>query len=261
MFEYLKLFITPIIWVLFFLVYSLVLTHKAKRQSLRFLIGWYFGFLSLSTLFLLSIGPVESLLVNTLESRYKPVSESDLARIDVIIILGGGVNPSGSFQKTPEASEATYSRLLNGLEAFKNSKARKLILSGRGYYGSPVSESATMRDLAIKSGFSESKIIIEEQSHNTREQAQELRKMGVIDKNDTIGLVTSAMHMMRAYWSFKKEFPDVEIIPIPAGYVYGLHEFSFYDLIPNAESFRQSSLAIHEWLGLLSYKLQQGYSN
>ena len=246
--------------MLFSLVCSLVLTHKAKRQSRWFLIGWYFCFLSLLILFLLSIRPVESLLVTTLESKYKPVSKSELERIDAIIILGGGVNSNGSFQKTPEVSGVTYSRLFNGLEVFKNSKAKKLILSGRGY-GQLVSEAAAMRDLAVKSGFSESKIIIEDQSYTTKEQAQEIRKMGVIDKNTTIGLVTSAIHMKRAYWSFKKEFPEVEIIPIPAGYIYTSYDFSFSDFIPTAESFYQSSLALHEWLGLLSYKLQRRGSN
>ncbi len=257
MLEYSKLITMPIIWVLFFLAYGLVLTHKAKRQSLCFLVGWYFCFLSLLILFLLSIRPVEGLLVATLESKYKTVSKSDLERMDAIIVLGGGVHSNSSFQKTPEVSGETYSRLFNGLEAFKNSKARKLIFSGGGAYGQPVSEAAAMRDLAVKSGISQSKIIIEEQSHTTKEQAQEVRKMGVIDKNATIGLVTSAMHMMRAYWLFKKEFPEVEIIPIPAGYVYAPHESSFNVFIPTEESFYHSSLAIHEWLGLLSYKLQR----
>jgi uncharacterized SAM-binding protein YcdF (DUF218 family) len=257
MFEYVKLIATPIIWVLFFLVCNLVLTHKAKRRSLWFLLGWYFCFLSLLIVFLLGIRPVENLLVTTLESKYKPVLKSDLERIDTIIILGGGVNLNGSFQRTPEVSGATYSRLFNGLEAFKSSKARKLILSGRGYHGQSVSEAAAMRDLAVKSGFPLSKIIIEEQSYTTKEQARELHKMGVIDKNTTIGLVTSAIHMMRAYWSFKKKFPEVEIIPIPAGYIYAPDEFSFRDFIPNEGNFYQSSLAIHEWLGLLFYRLQR----
>ncbi|GEM_PF-491959 len=255
MFEYPKLIAMPIIWVLFFLVYGLFLTRKVKRQSLWLLIGWYFCFLSLLILFLLSIQPVESLLVSTLEPKYKLVMKPDLERMDAIIVLGGGIRSKGSFQRTPEPSGETYSRLFNGLEAFKNSKAGKLILSGGG--SGPVSEASVMRDLAIKSGILQSKIIIEEKSYTTKEQAREIRKMGVIDKSVTIGLVTSAMHMMRSYWVFKKEFPEVEIIPIPVGYVYAYYEFSFRDFIPTEENFYQSSLAIHEWLGLLSYKLQR----
>lgn len=253
MFEYFKLITKPIIWVLFFQVYGLFLTHKAKRQSLWFLIGWYFCFLSLLSLFLLSIQPVKCLLVTTLESKFKLVTKSDLERMDVIIVLGSGVSSKGSFQGTPEASGATYSRLFNGLEAFKNSKAKKLILSGGG--SGSVSEASVMRDLAVKSGILQSKIIIEVKSHTTKEQAREIRKMGVIDNHVTIGLVTSALHMMRSYWVFNKEFPEVEIIPIPTGFDGGL-EFVFCNIIPTAEIFYQSSSAIHEWLGLMFYKLQ-----
>lgn len=254
MLEYLKLIVDPVVWIIFFLVCGLIMTHKDVRRSFWLLIGWNFCLLSALIMILLSTDPVESLLVSTLESRYIPVSNVDLDRMDVIVILAGGLNSKGSFKKSPEASGDTYSRLFNGVEAFKKSSAKKIILSGGKSKCEPISEAEVMRDLSVKLGVLPNNIILEDRSRNTASQAREIRKMNAIYNNTVVGLVTSAMHMMRAVTLFKKEFPKVEIIPIPVGFTYSTHAFSFKDIIPSEDCFHQSSLAIHELLGWLSNK-------
>jgi uncharacterized SAM-binding protein YcdF (DUF218 family) len=254
MFEYLKIIVQPLNWIIFFLVVGLWMTCKAARKSLWSAIGWFFCFLSLLIIVFMSTQPVERLLVSTLESKYSPVSQSDLARMDVIVVLGGGVDSKSSFQMMPEASGSTYSRMFNGVAAFKSSGAEKFILSGGQAPGELVSESGVMRDIAVKLGIPTSKIITEDRSGTTEEQAKELRKMEVIDRNAVMGLVTSAIHMMRSYRLFKKEFPEAEIIPIPAGYMYASHHMFLQNIIPREYIFHASSLAIHEWLGWLRSK-------
>lgn len=254
--EYLKFLATPMVCVIVFLASGLVLTRHAKQKSLRAAIGWYLASGALLILFLLSFNPVANLLVNTLESPYKPVTQADLEKTDIIVILTGGIKPVGSYQRTAEASGTSYSRIFNGVEMFKKSHARLLVVAGLGYEGEAVSEAAVMKDLAIKLGVPPDMIITEERSHTTMESIMELRKMGLFDKNTTVGLVTSAIHMMRSVWTLQKAFPDIEIVPLPAEYLSDQKLFSFHKLVPSGDVFVNSTSVIHEWIGLLWYKLK-----
>jgi uncharacterized SAM-binding protein YcdF (DUF218 family) len=254
MYEYIKTLALPITWVMISLACGLVLTFKTVRASRRQALGWYFILIGSAVLLLLSLRPVNNFLAYKLESKFAPVSNSDLGNVDVIIILGGGIKPQGSFQKTPEAGGVTYSRVFNGVEAFKRSKARKLVVSGGIPGGGYISEAEVMRDLAAKLGVNQSKLILEQKSHTTKDEAFQIRKMGIIDKNTRIGLVTSALHMGRSVWVFNKVFPENKIVPVPVGYIYEPRQFSFRDLMPNAQTFSDSAEVIHEWLGLWFYR-------
>ena len=255
MYEYIKTIAAPITWVMISLICGLALMFKAGRASRRQAVGWYFILIASVSLFLLSTKPVHNFLLNKLESKYKPVSSSELGSVDVIIILGGGLQSQGSFQKTPEAGGVTYSRVFNGVEVFNKSKARKLVLSGGIPEGDNISEAEVMREAALKLGVHPSKLILEQKSHTTKQEAFQIRGMGIIDKNTRIGLVTSALHMGRSVWVFKKLFPENEIVPIPVGFIYTPRPFSFKDLIPDTENFSRSSEVFHEWFGWLFYRL------
>jgi uncharacterized SAM-binding protein YcdF (DUF218 family) len=250
--ELLRLISTPIVWILAFLIFGLILTRELrKKPSLK--IGWCFLILATCILYLLSLTPVSNILVYSLECQYQPPSREVLEEVDIVVILGGGVMSSGGFCRYPEASGATYSRVFNGVKIFRQSGAKLLVLSGAGGQRDGETNADVMKDIAIALGISENKIITEGKSRNTMEHAIELAKLFPLEERMRIGIVTSALHMPRAVDAFRKNFPGNAIVPIPVGYIYSPLKYSFENLIPHSDSFSTSSYAIHEWIGMLWY--------
>jgi len=94
-----------------------------------------------------------------------------------MVILGGGIYPSGSFRAYPEASGATYSRVYNGVVLFKQSSAKILVFSGGGLSREKECEADVMKSLALNLGVPQEKIVTELNSRNTMEQVSELAKL------------------------------------------------------------------------------------
>lgn len=249
----LKSLSTPIIWVLFFLIAGISLLRGLRKQP-RLKIGWYLLLSGACILYFLSLAPVSNTLVYSLESQYKSLPEENVADVDIVVILGGGVYLSNEFHKSPEASGVTYSRLFNGVEIFKQSRARILVLSGAGGGKNNETEAEVMKKLALMLGVPEDKIITEPTSQNTMEQAIELAKLFPPKENKRIGIVTSALHMPRAVQAFQERFPKKNIVPIPVGYISSSPEYSLNSFVPTADAFMASTDAIHEEIGMIWYR-------
>ena len=255
----LKSISTPIVWVLLLLVVSILLLRSARKQP-RLKVGWYLLVAGTSILFFLSLTPVSNTLVYSLESQYITPSVDDAGKLDIIVILGGGIYTSDGLRKTPEASGATYSRLFNGVSIFKNSSAKVLVLSGAGNWGNE-SEAEVMKDLAVMLGVPGDKIVIETKSQNTMEQAIELAKLFPPSENKRIGIVTSALHMPRAVQAFQEKFPKENIVPFPVGYISSSAEFSLNSFVPTADAFMTSTDTIHEEIGMIWYRFSAWKNN
>ncbi|WP_050475807.1 YdcF family protein [Herbaspirillum rhizosphaerae] len=85
-------------------------------------------------------------------------------------------------------------------------------------------------------------------AQNASLSATMLRQAGV----QRIVLVTDAIHMPRALASFRKT--GLEITPAPTVF-FSRERLSLYDYVPSGEGLRRSNYALHEWIGLLWYKL------
>lgn len=252
-----KSFSTPIIWVLSLMILGLILTRNARKKS-GLKTGWYSMFLGTLTLIFFSMTPVSKALVYSLERMYQPPSAEALSNLDFVVVLGGGAAPSGGFRKNSEASGATYSRLFNGVEAFKQSSAKILVLSGLGPYARSESESEAevMKTLALRLGVGKAKIVTEAKSRNTMQQAIELARLFPPTKYRRIGITTSALHMFRAEKTLRKKFPEGAIVPIPVNYVYSPLRYNVKSFIPSAGAFSNSTNVIHEWIGILWYSIR-----
>jgi uncharacterized SAM-binding protein YcdF (DUF218 family) len=251
----LKSIATPIVWVLLLMFFCLILTRQSAKK-LRYKLGRFSLFLGMCILFLFSIQPVSNLLVYSLECQYQLPSDEILSNLDVLVILGGGMHMSGGFREYPEAGEVTYSRLFNGIRIFKQSGARTLALCGGSPIPSTESESEVMKALALESGIQENKIITETESRNTMENAAELAKLLSSTEKRRIGLVTSALHILRSEKAFRKQFPNDTIVPIPVNYIYSPDQHNLRSFVPSADAFATSNYALHEWIGIIWYYLR-----
>jgi uncharacterized SAM-binding protein YcdF (DUF218 family) len=243
----LKSLATPIIWVLIFMFISLILIMRPTKKN-RFKLGKYALFLAICILFLLSNELVSNLLVYYLECQYKLPSEDILSDLDMMVILGGGINISGGLREHAEARGLTYARMFNGVRAFKLSGAKKLALCG--------GSAEVMKELALELGVEESKIITETRSHTTMGNATELANLLPPAEQRRIGLVTSALHMLRSEKTFKKQFSNDTIVPIPVNYTFFPKWYYPRYWIPSASTLLKSNNAIHEWIGIVYYSIR-----
>ena len=92
---------TPIVWALALIVLGLIFA-KCLRKKSRPNVGWFLVLSGLLVLYLLSINPVSRLLIYSLENRYKMPGDEVLATLEVMVVLGGGIRPSGRFRECPE---------------------------------------------------------------------------------------------------------------------------------------------------------------
>lgn len=113
-----------------------------KRPASK--VGWRLTFFGTFVLYFFSFKPVANLLVYSLECKYHAPPAEALATLDAVVILAGGLHPPCEFRDYPEVSGATYSRLFNGVRAFKQSGAKTLILSGGVLVANSESEAEIM---------------------------------------------------------------------------------------------------------------------
>jgi uncharacterized SAM-binding protein YcdF (DUF218 family) len=77
---------------------------------------------------------------------------------------------------------------------------------------------------------------------------------GTMEHGGSILLVTSALHMPRAYWLFSRT--GLRIIPAPADFEVVQPTFTVHQLLPDAGALETSARAAQEILGLWAVKLQ-----
>jgi uncharacterized SAM-binding protein YcdF (DUF218 family) len=132
-------------------------------------------------------------------------------------------------------------------------EAKLALIGGEGGFipvGLP--ESRATLGFVIEQGIAPERVIMEERSRSTHENAVYAKELIRPAPGATWILITSAYHMPRAVASF--EAVDWPMIPYPVDYRIdpqtGLRaNFSLLD------GLSASSLAGHEWVGLLGYRL------
>ena len=253
----LKMFSTLLPWILIFLALGLALMRRARKSSPGEKCGWYLCAAAFCMLFLASTKPVSNLLAYSLERGYRIPDKETLGHLDAVVILAGGLRPGDPSGGRPEPTEATYSRLINGVRIFKENSAPLLVLQGtsRAYLES---DAVVMADLAEQLGVARSKIIIETASRNTLEHAVELRKLLPAGHAMRLGIVTSAMHMPRSLMVFGWSFPGCVLVPIAVDYRHLALRWTLDDLFPSWDSCGISQNALHEIIGMAWYVLKHG---
>jgi uncharacterized SAM-binding protein YcdF (DUF218 family) len=257
MYKLIALMATPIIWVLSLITLGLILELRQQRKK-YLSTGRILIILAGLVLYLFSIPAISGRLLFSLENQNRQPNVDILSNLDLVIILGSGIYPSGVFRERSEPTWGTNVRIFEGIKAFQKSSAEILALcgGGDGDYDVQETEAGVMKILAIELGVREDKIIIEDKSQNTMENATNLKKLLPPQKHRKIGLVTSALHMPRSARVFRQVFPEATIVPIPVGYRYTPSKRFLSKMIPSSLALQTSTEAIHEWIGMIWYKIR-----
>ncbi len=129
----------------------------------------------------------------TRSSNYKP-------RAGAVVCLG-------RMPVTSEACRDIESRVKTAASLFKNTNAKALILSGGRTFGSAQSEAAYMEKIAVALGVPKSKILLEEQSGSTYENAICTMELSEKKHLHSLAIVTSNYHIFRTGLIFRRLLP------------------------------------------------------
>ncbi len=220
-------------------LWFLLFTRKQKTGKAIILMG-------IASLILFSYAPVADIALRSLEYRYPPLIDVSLfSDVTWVVVLGGGHQSDAALPVTSQLSEPSISRLVEGIRIHKLLPESRLLLSGGAVFD-PVPEARVMEGVAQAMGIGGDKIILEERSKDTKDQARFIHK---IIGDERFILVTSASHMPRSMALFRKL--QMNPIPAPAHYlVKKRKKIGPPPFFPNVESLRKMERVFHEYLGL-----------
>lgn len=222
--------------------------HKECRKRLC---GIAIPFL---VLYIIHTWPVRYLIVGSLEWGY-PLVETVNGEVEAIVVLSGAIHAADPVRPYPELGTNTIERCFHAAKLHKSAPDKPILVSGGSLEGEGGSIAATlMREFLIRQGVNEQKIIVEDQSRTTHENAVEsariLREKGI----QRIALVTTATHMKRSVGTFEKQ--GLRVTPSACGHIANGYGFLWTDLFPDATSAYHVETVSHEWLGYIVYRIR-----
>ncbi|MBG0809814.1 YdcF family protein [Methylosinus sp. H3A] len=202
----------------------------------------------------MSFSPLAIYLALPLENRFaRPAA--DMPAPGGIIVLGGAFDENISMARGGVAFNDSAERLTATVELSRRYPQARILFSGgsSSLRGSPFSEAQVAGRFLEQMGVDPARIILEDKSRNTFENAVYSRELASPRPGEPWLLVTSAMHMPRSVGIFRRVgFPA---IPYPVAY-HTRGSWMDISLHKNApEMLRLVDLTAHEWIGLLAYWL------
>jgi len=161
----------------------------------------------------------------------------DLRPRRFVVTLSGGIRSTGDLNAT------TVARVRFAVALLRAGRGELLVVSGGPRRRGRPSAAPAMRALAEQLGVAPERILVEQRSSTTAENAREVARLIGGDRERSILLVTSALHMRRAKLCFERQGFAVGAAPVP--------------VITGEPPVRASVVAqtLHEYLGLAYYRV------
>ncbi len=230
-------FVEPLGFTLLLLFMGIFALYRGRVSKAKL-------YLSFTILFILlfSYPPFSNILVNNLEYVYPKFDEKD-ANISYIHVLGNANNDDMTQPISSMLSEASMKRVVEGVLIHKKYPNTKLIFTG--YAGeTDLANAQANAALARALGVDEKDMIINPAPKDTKEEV--LFAKSIVGEKPFV-VVSSASHLLRAI----KLYKDQGLDPFPAPTDYKKRNIESYLMKPDMESFKNSQVAIHEYIGLL----------
>ncbi len=193
---------------------------------------------------------VSDSLRHAIERQYPELPVVQLPQADVIVVLGGAMDPPAPPLRQHADLGAAADRIWHAARLYQAGKAPRLLISGGRLPWTPgeMSEATAMVGLLSSLGVPPSALLLEGESRTTRENALYTRELLAAQRLQRVLLVTSALHMPRAVALFRAA--GIDVIPAPTDTeVIPSRTHTALDLLPSASALEGSSRAIKELLG------------
>ena len=236
---------------------------RLKRQRLAKWLGW----LTIAWLWLW-MTPIMTWVVGVpLEREFLvdgrvPAAET-FPEADAIILLGGSMGIETNLSTYAEMWTSA-DRVWQAARLLKAGKAPKVIATGNGAIDTTL---PLLKDFGVaeecvsfldaRNTEEEARKVGEFMSGGVRERSSPTRPLKD-SSTSKILLVTSAWHMKRARMMFEKYAPEIEVVCAPADFEQTMmaeNLFSSKAILPDVNALYLNSVALHEWVGIIGYKL------
>ncbi len=221
---------------------ALLLVRGSRRATLGLLGITFVG------LWLASTPALVNRLVGALEGRHPGPPLASVEPADAILLLGGATEPALPPREFPELVEAG-DRVVYSARLFRAGKAPFVVASGGSY------ETPALAELLGVLGVPEHAIVREERSANTWGNCVEAKTLLDARGAHDVLLVTSALHMRRAFATCRAA--GLSVRPAPTDYWVAADEpKSALDWVPDAEALMLTQLVLRELLGYEVYRMR-----
>jgi uncharacterized SAM-binding protein YcdF (DUF218 family) len=243
------LFINPLYILSLIILIQLFIIFFSESKKLTI----YFSKLFLILFLFFGYNPLSNFLLRKMED-YIHSSKYPVQQLTGIVVLGGSFNSGLNSKERNEVSlNASAERLTKALEIYK--KNPRLLILFSGFSGELKPEGWSESDMAKKffldQGVKLDNLIFENQSRNTFENIKYSKDI-IANYNGTWGLITSASHMPRSFFTFKKQSLILE--PINVDYKTGTSSVFWvnFDISNSLDNWR---IILHELAGIIYYKV------
>jgi uncharacterized SAM-binding protein YcdF (DUF218 family) len=202
-------------------------------------------------IWLSAVSPVADALTGRLESG---LSIPENVGGDVILLLGGGV-----VQGVPDMSglgrptDGMLARIVTAVRLQKRLDI-PIVVSGGRVWAHETAEARVAARFLVDLGVPSERIILEENSRDTRENAAYSRRICEQHGFRKPILVTSAFHLKRAMLSYRQA--GLAVAPFPAAFrTHPGKAYHWDDFLPNPDCLEQTAAALKEYIGMFFYRL------
>ena len=230
-----------------YIIGLLGLAYWSYRRN-RAVAGWIFA-LALAV-YISSTGLVANAVIHSLEDRYSPPPE---IAGDVIIVLGGGATlDTPNVDGLGHVFGNSANRLITAVRLYRQLDV-PIIVSGGKVLATTGVEADIAKMIMKGLGVPDSKIIPENTSLNTTQNAENCARLLQQQGFRHPVLVTSAFHMERAVWQFQKV--GVTVVPYPTDYLTNVaYTITVRDFWPSANALDMLTLGLKEYLGIAAIR-------
>lgn len=236
----------PLLWIVVLLVFSLFSKKQLRKRK------------ALAAAVMLLLFFTNPFLANEVLLAWEPgpVLMAKVGNYDAGIVLTGITEVNKSPHDRVHYNEGSE-RILEAVQLYKMGKIKQILISGGSGAIKEVArtEAENLQHTALFAGVPAKAILVEQESRNTRENAQNTKALlGKQPEIQKLLLITSAFHMPRAKGCFEKVGVAVDPFPVD----FHSHDRSFYLddlLIPSVEALHRWTSLIHEWIGVVVYKV------
>lgn len=241
----LSVFVHPFTWILLVLLYAYRTKNPVRKKR------------SLITATVAVFFFTNTVIFSEFARLWEPdgFAIEEISNHDVAVVLGGMAEFDNSRNRL--SLRRGGDRIWQALHLYHLGKVDKIMIVGANgdLVDKGLNEGQQFKQVLLDFGIPESDLLIEDQSKNTYQNAQEAyRIIQTHPEISTTLLVTSALHAPRAEACFEKAgfvkfttFTTDHYTGISRGYTFDQY------LLPNITVMGDWSKLIHEWVGYVSY--------
>lgn len=212
-------------------------------------VAWAVALTGVAMLWLLSCHAVAIRLAGGLLPLPEPLTAAAVpaAGAQAIVVLGGGVLAEAPEYGAPQPASATLARLRYAIRLARNHNLPLGFAGGLGWSGRGSASEAQAVALSAREDFGFAPRWLDDQSRDTRENAQKMAALMLPQGVRRIALVSDAWHLPRATLEFQRA--GFEVLPAPTRLPLAQARAAL-EWLPSTEGLTLSRQVLREWLAL-----------